>query len=410
MQTLGRMGDKPSILVTGATGFLGGRVVERLVLEARAEVKAAARSIGRAARIASLPVTYWIGDVTDEAGLAEAARGCSWVINCASRIEGGRNAEETTTFLSARSAARACLSTGARLVHISSCSVYGTPSGPRIDESSPFRPRHRHDTYALAKIAAEKLLKSLSASSGLKAAILQPTMIYGPYSEEWTNTPLAMLRGSDIAMPENDHSVCNAVFVDDVVSAILLALEHCDTSCPSYLINGGDLPTWTGYLQRHSALGTPGRIVTVPEERIAALRNAGRQQRSLIRTALRIVREQPQVRSALLSTGMIGGTFGLAQRMIPRKVFEIVRGRIRGSAPPGVSSLSSPTARLQLALPLAHFLTLATQTHRFSHDKAHRELGYQPRFNLDDAFRLIGKWARWSRLVPDHAPVMAEAP
>lgn len=395
------MSGRPSILVTGATGFLGGRVVERLVLEGRAEVKAVARSAGRAARIASLPVSYWIGDVTDDAGLTEAARGCSWIVNCASRIEPGKKAEETTTFLSARSSARACLQTGARLVHISSCSVYGTPSQPLVNESAPLRPRHRHDTYARAKIAAESHLKSLASTSGLIAAIIQPTMIYGPYSEEWTNTPLAMLRASNVAMPENDRSVCNAVFVDDVVNAILLAMDRCDRSCPSYLINGADLPTWTGFLQRHSTLGTAGKVVSVPPEKIAAIHAAGRKQRSVVRTALRIVREQPQVRSALLSTGLIGGVFGLAQRVIPRGTFEVARKRIRGGEIHAVGSLMPQEASVPLSLPLPHFLTLATETHRFSIEKARRDLGFEPRFTLDRAFALIGQWARWSRLVPE---------
>ena len=360
-------------------------------------------------RIASLPISYWIGDVTDEAGLVEAARGCSWIINCASRIEAGKKAEETTTFLSARSSARASLETGAQLVHISSCSVYGTPSQPQVDEFAPLRPRHRHDTYAMAKIAAETHLKSLASTNGLRAMILQPTMIYGPYSEEWTNAPLAMLRASDIAMPENDRSVCNAVFVDDVVSAIFLAMERCDTSCSSYLINGTDLPTWTGFLQRHAALGTDGKIVSVPPEKITSIQASARKQRSLVRTAMSIVREQPQVRSALLSTGLIGGAFGLAQRMIPRRTFEIARRRIRGGEPSGAGSLMHQDAGLPLALPLPHFLTLATETHRFSCEKARRDLGYEPRFALDQAFAIIGQWARWSRLVPASMPQAREA-
>ena len=397
------MSGKPTVLVTGATGFLGGRVVERLVLEERANVKVAARSMGRAARIASLPVTYWIGDVTDEAGMREAARDCEWIINCASQIEPGKGEEETTTFLSARTAARACLETGARLVHISSCSVYGNPTSAEVDESFPLQPRHRRDIYALSKIAAERVVKSLGAERGLRAAILQPTMIYGPYSSEWTATPLAMLRGSDVAMPQGDRSVCNAVFVDDVVSAIFLAMERCASACPSYLINGGELPTWTAFLQRHAALGTPGKVVPVPDETLAAMKCAGRKQRSLLRTALRLVREQPQVRSALLSTGLIGGTFALAQKLVPRAAFAVARNRIRGETTDGAAPLVSASPSLPLAPPAPHFLALAAQSHRFSAEKACRELGYAPAFGLGDAFTIIGEWARWSRLVP--APV-----
>jgi hypothetical protein len=148
--------------------------------------------------------------------------------------------------------------------------VYGIPSASVVDETAPYRPRYRKDTYALAKIAAERILQECCRDRGLEAAILQPTMFFGPHSDEWTLAPLAMLKQADLAMAEGDRSICNAVYVDDVAAAAVLAADACDKTCQAYLINGKDLLTWTDYLSRHAAMGTPGQVVTLPQARMAA--------------------------------------------------------------------------------------------------------------------------------------------
>jgi nucleoside-diphosphate-sugar epimerase len=389
-----------TILVTGATGFLGGRVVERLVLEEQATVRVLLRSPERASRIASLPVEFRKGDVTDQAAFNDAARGCEAVIHCASRIEGGVAPEQTSTCLGTQIAAKACAEVGARLIHISSCAVYGIPAVESADETQPYQPRHKKDTYARAKIAAERFLKPFAGEHHLKAAILQPTIIYGPHSEEWTTTPLSLLRSADIAMPDPDASVCNAVYVDDVVTAAFLAVAKCDESCQSYVINGDDLPTWTGFLSRHAALGTNGSIVPLKQDALDRLRAEARTSRSFVKTGMKLLRERPDVRSAILSTGLASGALNIMQKIVPTRALESLRKKLKGSPDAGLPVVGFPSpAKLPLQLPPPHFLEMATQTFRFTSEKARRDLGYAPRFSLDAAFDRIATWARWSRLV-----------
>ena len=388
-----------NFLVTGATGFLGGRIVERLVLEEQANVRVLLRSLGRASRIASLPVEFCKGDATDQTAFTDAARGCDAVIHCASRIDASAP-EKTSTFLGTQTAARACAEVGARLVHISSCAVYGNPTVAEVDESQPCQPRHKKDVYARAKIAAEQFLKSFAAGHGLKAAILQPTIIYGPHSEEWTLLPLALLKSADIAMPDPDTSVCNAVYVDDVVTAAFLAIGKCDEHSQSYLINGADLPTWTGFLSRHAALGTKGSIVAMTKDALEGLKADARKGRSFLRTGMRLLREKPEVRSALLSTGLASGAMTMLQKMCPARAFDSLRKKLKGTSKAGAPTVEiSRPGKLPLQLPPPHFHELATQSVRFSSAKALRDLGYAPQYSLDAAFELIGAWARWSRLV-----------
>lgn len=396
-----RMSSHRTILVTGATGFLGGRIVERLIAEGNCSVRVLVRSMSRAVRVASLPVEYYFGDVTDATALAKASVGCEAVIHCASRIESGIAPEKTTTFLGVQSAAQVCKQTGAKLIHISSCSVYGIPDGRDVDENAPLRPRHGRDVYGRAKIAAEQFLKDYVASQDMKAAILQPTLIYGPYSEEWTLSPLAMLSDANIALPDGDTGVCNAVYVDDVASAALLALDKCDARCRSYLINGGELPSWADYFARHEAIGTKGRVVRFNEAELNALRQSAAQGKSLFRAGMRIMREQPAVRSAIMSTSLVSNAFALMQKFIPTARFESLKNHLTGRKTAAESPVTCfpNEAGLQTKLPAPHFLELVRQSHRYNCARAKSELGYNPAFSLDRAFEIIGPWAKWSRIV-----------
>lgn len=388
-----------TVLVTGGTGFLGGRVVERLVLEKHSQVRVLLRSVGKASRIASLPVQYYLGDAADPDAFRKAAEGCDVVIHCASLIDATAS-KLTSTYLGTKTAAQVCAELGIRLVHVSSSAVYGNPTTSVVDEKTPHRPRHKRDIYAQAKIAAEQAVASHCANSSLRAAIIQPTMIYGPHSGEWTLAPLAMLSSANIVMPEDDNSICNAVYVDDVVNAILLSINACNPSCPAYIINGNTLPTWSDFLSRHTALGAPGSIIPTSTGEIKRLKNESSKQRSLIRTSVKLLRE-PLFRSALLGTTIVGGIFSLFQKVASKNRFESIKRRLTGRSVNGLPIVEfSKPDELPLHLPPVHFLELAKQHYRFSNAKAQQELAYEPAYSLDSAFEIIEAWAKWSRLVP----------
>jgi len=308
--------------------------------------------------------------------------------------------QATSTCLGTRIAARACAEAKARFIHISSCSVYGVPDAPVVDETAPHRPRHRKDTYGLAKIAAEADLRVFCRGHDLKASILQPTMIFGPHSQEWTLTPLAMLQQSNIAMPEGDRSVCNVVHVDDVASATFLAANVCDASCESYLINGKALPTWSEYLSRHTDMGAVGKVVGVPREKLDQLRADAAQSSSLSRALVRLLRNDPKIRAAILSTRVAADAYSLLQKYASRRLLTAIRAKLTGRQEPGIPTIAfARAADLPLRLPPPHFLDLAMQTHRFSCAKAERLLGYTPRHSVGTALPMLRAWAEWSRLV-----------
>ena len=107
-----------------------------------------------------------------------------------------------------------------RVVHTSTVTVYGnTPDGP-LDESAP-----RQKTgfaYGDSKIEAEAAALSYVAR-GLSVAVVQPTVVYGPFGTTFTIKPLEQLKSGRVILVNGGDGLANLVYVDDVVSGMIAA-------------------------------------------------------------------------------------------------------------------------------------------------------------------------------------------
>lgn len=233
-------GEDRTILVTGAGGFIGGRIVEVLHAMGGWRVRAGVRRWASAARIGRFPLEIVHCDVTDPIGIARVLEGASAVVHCAVgdprvTIEGTRN------LLAA--AARAGLE---RVVHLSSVAVYGDAPGD-FDESRPLE--RRGDPYGDAKIEAEELCREF-AERGVPVAILRPSLVYGPFSASWTVEWAQRLRARPWLLSEEDcQGTCNLLYVDDLVGAVLRALERPEAVGEAFNVNGAERPTWSEYFR-----------------------------------------------------------------------------------------------------------------------------------------------------------------
>ena len=167
------------VLVTGATGLLGGAVIRRL-LEGGSSVLALVRDSARARGLLGSEVAIAEGDLTDPASLRSAVNGCFSIFHFAAvlnefqplRFYWRANIEGT------RALAEAALAAGVeRFVHASTVAVYGLRATGRIDERSP---RVRcGDSCGDTKLEAEELIRQMAVVRGLPAVIVQPTQVYG---------------------------------------------------------------------------------------------------------------------------------------------------------------------------------------------------------------------------------------
>jgi nucleoside-diphosphate-sugar epimerase len=203
------------VLVTGGTGFIGSRLVEMLC-EAGAQVTVVVRDERHVARIRRFDVALAATDLRSSA-LDDIVAGHDIVFSLAYDF---RRSGASNVALH-RNLADACARRGVRrFVHASSIAVYDDwPSGS-IDERSPSDAPGSE--YKIAKRAIELDLARRQAAGTLACAVLQPTIVYGPFSRFWTDRFAERLIVGAIELPRSGLGTCNGVYVDDVVAAALL--------------------------------------------------------------------------------------------------------------------------------------------------------------------------------------------
>lgn len=252
------------ILITGATGFIGGRICETFYLTGQYQPKAGLRSWSSAARIGRFPIEMVICDVLNEAQVAEALQDCYGLVHCAMGSDGVIT-NGTRTVL--RAAQKVNLQ---RVVHISTVDVYGEPSGD-IAETQP--QVYSGKVYGDSKIEAEKICWEFY-EQGLPITILRPAIVYGPFSKLWTIRYAERMVAKQWGLLDGfGNGRCNLIYIDDLVAAVGVALEHPNAVGQAFHINHGQRVTWNDYFQAfNQALGF-GSLHTIAQQDVKRTSN-----------------------------------------------------------------------------------------------------------------------------------------
>jgi nucleoside-diphosphate-sugar epimerase len=231
------------ILVLGASGFIGGRIVSALAGSNWAQpVAATHRSPGRFG--AGAETVRLDARQADE--LARALEGASAVVN-------GVAGDDAAIIACAQSLFEACARQARppRIVNLSSMAAYGSSTGT-VDESAPLR--GDWDDYSAAKRDVEAMARRYR-----DIVHLRPGIVYGPGSPIWSGRIGRWLEQGRLGdLGEAGAGFCNLVHVDDVVLAVERALRTPGIEGEAFNLSLPEPPTWNEYFRRYAAaLETP---------------------------------------------------------------------------------------------------------------------------------------------------------
>lgn len=229
------------ILVTGATGFLGGHIVRRLVRDGHA-VRILRRESSSLADLQGLPFEDFIGDITHPESVAKSMVGIDAVIHAAAKISyWPRDAADTmhVNAYGTQCVANAALEAGVkRFVYVSSVMAVGIPESGKVgDENLVYNFKLHPNPYSESKHAGELFLQDL-VGRGLHAVIVNPGAIIGPMDRRRAVGGLFFPgRINRYFFIEGGMS---AVDVDDVVDGIVRAMEKGRVGA-RYLLTGDNV-------------------------------------------------------------------------------------------------------------------------------------------------------------------------
>jgi len=250
--------------VTGAGGSLGRALVAQLVAEGWS-VAGLVRRERDAEALRQLKATPVMGDLRDTSSLARLMSGAQVVFHLAAwmgkpakgELAHAINVEGTRQVVQAAAAAQV-----KRVVLASSIAVYGpVRDGVITEERAPWPVG---DLYGDSKGQGERVARDEADGLGLELVILRPTMIYGPASPSWTVLPFETIqRGLPIIIGDG-NDLLDAVYVDDVANALVLAGRVPEAAGESFNISGAAV-TWNDFMGAYAKMaGAKLRRVPAP--------------------------------------------------------------------------------------------------------------------------------------------------
>jgi nucleoside-diphosphate-sugar epimerase len=231
-------------LVTGASGFIGGHLAERLVREGF-QVRCLVRESSDTSLLDKLDVEIAVGDLTSARSLARATEHCRYVFHCGGFVSDWAtpkeiariNVEGTRNLLDAAVGASV-----ERFVHFSTTDVYGYPGCAAVEET--FACTEFRNWYSQTKRAAEAEVRRMHEDRRLEAVILRPATVYGPRSTDVVGEIAKAIRGGNMLLVDGGRAVAGLVYVDNLVDAAVLAARHEAAAGHAFNASDGLAVTW----------------------------------------------------------------------------------------------------------------------------------------------------------------------
>ena len=248
--------------VTGGSGFIGGRLIRRLVADGR-RVRGLARSDDAAEKVAGAGAEPVRGDLSDPAALRAGAEGCELAFHAAASVlEWGpreefvrANVDGTERVLDA------CREAGVRrLVHVGTeaATMAGQPL-VKIDETAPLRPDSKAD-YCATKALAEQAVRAANGDR-LQTVVVRPRLVWGEGDTTILPGVVEAVRAGRFRWIAGGRHETSTTHVDNVVQGLVLGAERGRPG-EAYFVTDGDPVVFRDFITE--LVGTQG--IEIPDK------------------------------------------------------------------------------------------------------------------------------------------------
>lgn len=248
-----------TVLVTGATGFIG-EALTRSLLASGVRVRVLARQPDKVAAMGLAVAEVTQGDITDAAAVERAVAGCDGVFAVAGTFREPNLSDQRYREVNV-GAVRLMMDAARRhgvrrVVHCSTVGIHGNVTGAPASEATPIRPE---GIYEVTKAEGDQLALS-EARDGLETVVIRPAPVYGPGDTRLVK--LYKLAGRDrVILLGDGRPHYHMIYIDDLVAAFRLAATASDVSGQAFIIAGAEMPTLEDVIRRIGRLtGHPNQI------------------------------------------------------------------------------------------------------------------------------------------------------
>jgi len=260
------------VLVTGGTGLIGRRLVQRL-LENGDQVHVLARHPIQALALRKVGAHVVGGDIGQPRTLEHALKYAEVVYHTAALVGPGiitppytlANVTGVANMLATAEAAGA-----QRFVHVSDVVVYAhaaaTESGA-VTEDAPISSTGHHNAYVATKVRGEALVRAAGERGVLATVIVRPVRVYdgGSRPTDLRSWAKSAARLPLLALPGGGDQVIDIIHADDVARLLILCGNHADAVGRTYNASSDERLTWRDLLRNAGAAATKGpRIIPLP--------------------------------------------------------------------------------------------------------------------------------------------------
>jgi nucleoside-diphosphate-sugar epimerase len=225
--------------VTGATGFIGSHLAERLIRDGF-ELRALARPNADVSLLRALRAEILTGDLSNVGILHEGLAGCNHVYHLAAKTSTSRASRHDSYVVNVEGTenlCRAAIKAGIeRFVHGSTAGIYGLLMKSPVDETAQPRP---NSFYRYSKYLSEKIVQQYSQSHDLPVVIARLSSVYGPRSYNWKNLFQDVSR-KRFRMIGSGENLIQLGFVTDIVSGLRLCGDTPNVEGRDYILTGNE--------------------------------------------------------------------------------------------------------------------------------------------------------------------------